>query len=106
MSHNLRQDLVDRIVALTHQGATLREIQSATGAHKNTISGHQKRLGIDALICGCGQSIRHRGWCAERYARSADRQEFMARWHGLAPPLLDQTFVGLPDPPAPPKAST
>lgn len=96
-NNNLKPEVVARIDELTRQSVTLRGIQAATGAHKDTIVRHQKLLGLDKLNCACGRSLRHRGFCSVRYARSAGRQEFMRRWHGGTEQFtteVDETFCG------------
>lgn len=72
-------------VRLLMRGLSAREVAAKTGRAKNTVV--QTRMALEAvmgrdILCACGQSSRHSGFCAPRIARSPKRQSYLAQFGG------------------------
>ncbi len=86
--------VIARIIELTRRGETSRRIRDLTGVAKNTIMKYQKLANADEILCPCGKSVKHRGWCSERFKKSLARLAFMDRWHHRTPkPEIDENCV-------------
>lgn len=73
--------------------ATIRSLSSGIGVRETAVNVGVNKCTVGkilvsleaasgALLCQCGRSLRHRGWCGSRFARSAGRQEFMHKKWG------------------------
>jgi len=73
------------LVSMATSGMSGRSISRALGFHKNQIRRVLRRYpAADAALCKCGQSRKHQGWCAFRFANSEARQETLALMHARA----------------------
>lgn len=69
-------------VRLFNEGLSLRQVCRAVGIVKHTATAYRKLS--TRVVCECGRSIDHKGWCWWRLQNSPKRQEFMKRWHSKA----------------------
>lgn len=62
------------ICSLLSEGASIREIQAATGHHQETILRYRERLTLPN--CTCGRVAGHSGWCSSRLKKKLIRQAY------------------------------
>ena len=80
MSRDLKPERAARIRELVLAGLSVRQICTETGHAKQTVMRHRDQMGV-SVVCDCGQSAKHKGWCRARYMRSPERQKIVKNYY-------------------------
>jgi len=74
---------------LFHEALSLRQVANLVGIAPNTAA--RIRAGIPGtILCPCGKSAKHNGWCSYRFSKSQRRQLWMSSkgWFNTTPPWV------------------
>lgn len=74
-----------KVIDSFHSGNGIRKTTRETGVAKNTVTKiYREVVSSDRekeILCPCGLSILHQGWCSFRFKQSKARQRFIRFWH-------------------------
>lgn len=88
MANYLKDEKAELMCELLLMGLSIRETARIARISKQTVMIAAREIneyliadGFEPLKCGCGkETLKHKGWCKDRFERHPKRQKFMKEW--------------------------